>query len=207
MVAAVGWVMRAHEVRGGQLKAGRGSWVCVRDAITAGIAGVIQWRKRITATAVARSRGSARGLLEGRCVREADQWVCEVGGGPRAAEPASMVGRPEQRKALARGRRRKGRGSCRQLWPTRQWGAARRCRAGRTGERSRAERGGRVLGRARGKREWAGAGGKGESGPGWEGGPRGREGGPPGLGWGEGKWAMGRFECWVFFPFLFSFLF
>jgi hypothetical protein len=102
--------MRAQEVHGGQLKAGRGSWACVRDAITTGIAGMIRQSKRIMATAVAQSRGSARGLLEGRCAREADQWVCEVEGGPRAAGPASMVGWPEQRKALARGRRRKGMG-------------------------------------------------------------------------------------------------
>ena len=161
--AGLVWRMGAQGVRGGQLKAGRGSWACVRDAITAGIAGMIRWRKWITATAVARSRGSARELLEGRCVREAGRWVYEVGGGPRAAGPASTVGRPEQRKALARGRRRKGRGSRRQLGPTRQWGAARLYRAGRTGERSRAKRGGRVLGRARGKREWAGA----EAGLGW----------------------------------------
>ena len=32
--------------------------------------------------------------------------------------------------------------------------------------------------------------GEGQSGPGWEAGPRGREDGPPGLGCGEGKWAM-----------------
>ena len=38
-------------------------------------------------------------------------------------------------------------------------------------------------------------------------GPRERKSGPPGLGWGEGKWAMVRFECWFSFPFLFSFLF
>ena len=51
---------------------------------------------------------------------------------------------------------------------------------------------------------WARGRGKDE---GWAAGPLGRESGPPGLGWGEGKWAMGRFECWVSFPFLFPFLF
>jgi len=49
--------------------------------------------------------------------------------------------------------------------------------------------------------------GEGQSGPGWEAGPRGREDGPPGLGCGEGKWAMekkgGRGLGWILFPFLF----
>ena len=60
----------------------------MRDAITAGIAGVIRRRKRIMAMAVARSRGSARELPEGRCVREADWWVRKVGGGPQVGERA-----------------------------------------------------------------------------------------------------------------------
>ena len=69
--AVLAWRMRAQGVRGGQLKAGRGSWACVRDTITAGIAGMIRQRKRITATAVARSRARVGNLLEGRGFGEA----------------------------------------------------------------------------------------------------------------------------------------
>ena len=136
-----------------------------------------------------------------------------TGNSPDFTSSAAMRVRAvsEGRGDAQRARGRTGRSGERAL------GCERRARAGpRAGERAQGKlavgKGCWVglpagLGRLRGKREWADAGGKGERGPGWEAGPRGREGGPPGLGWGEGKWAMGRFECWVSFPFLFSFLF